>query len=66
MRLKDYSDRDGKKVWLSESEMGRVLEATDSVREELALLLALLEYQPLLPLQLLDLLLEFGEDRDDE
>jgi integrase len=40
MRLKDYDDRDGKKVWLSEREMGELLEATASVREQLALILA--------------------------
>ena len=29
MRLKDYDERDGKRVWLSESEIGLLLENTD-------------------------------------
>ena len=29
MRLKDYGERDGKRVWLSESEIGLLLGHTD-------------------------------------
>jgi integrase len=42
MRLKDYAERDGKRVWLSEQEIQRLLDATDSNHAEMdaALLLA--------------------------
>jgi len=42
MRLKDYDERDGKRVWLSESEIQRLLDATpaNEPRQDAALLLA--------------------------
>jgi len=42
MRLKDYDDREGKKVWLSEREMNDLLKAaeTSNVEQQMALLLA--------------------------
>jgi integrase len=42
MRLKDYDERDGKRVWLSEQEMQLLLShtSTDSPEEDIALLLA--------------------------
>lgn len=35
MRLKDYAERDGKRVWLSEREIGLLLEHTDSNHVEM-------------------------------
>jgi integrase len=35
MRLKDYAERDGKRVWLSESEIGLLLEETDTDHVEM-------------------------------
>lgn len=42
MRLKDYDERDGKRVWLSEQEIGQLLDETDGDHPEMdvALLLA--------------------------
>jgi len=42
MRLKDYDERDGKRVWLSESEIGLLFEHTDPdhVEMEIAFTLA--------------------------
>jgi integrase len=42
MRLKDYDERDGKRVWLSESEIQRLLDATppNKPEQDAALLLA--------------------------
>jgi len=42
MRLKDYDERDGKRVWLSESEIGLLLDNTDPnhVEMEIAFTLA--------------------------
>ena len=36
MRLKDYDERDGKRVWLSESEIGLLLDQLDDDREHRA------------------------------
>jgi len=42
MRLKDYDERDGKRVWLSEQEIQRLLDATpaNEPRQDAALILA--------------------------
>lgn len=36
MRLKDYDERDGKRVWLSESEIGLLLDSLDDNHEQAA------------------------------
>jgi integrase len=40
MRLKDYNEKPGKRVWLSESEISRVLNKVDDARRTVAFLLA--------------------------
>lgn len=40
MRLKDYDERDGKRVWLSESEIGQLLDEAESPHQKVAFLMA--------------------------
>lgn len=40
MRLKDYDDRDGKRVWLSESELSGLIAQDDTPEQRVAFLLA--------------------------
>lgn len=37
MNLTDYSDQDGKKVWLSEKETGQLLDVVDDSKQKLAM-----------------------------